>query len=59
MRTSHLLHAIARLLVFVIILILSTRIIVIGIIIRKVLNVEITIIMRMIKRRLSALTEFT
>ena len=53
-------HAIARLLAFIIILILSIRIIVTEIIIRKVLNIEIIIIIIiMIKRRLSALTEFT
>ena len=41
-------------------LILNTKIIVIiRITIRKVLNAEIMIIMRMIKRRLSALIEFT
>ena len=53
-------YAIARPLAFVITPILSTRIIVIiRITIRKLLNVETTIIIRIIKRRLSALTEFT
>ena len=53
-------YAIARLLVFKITLILSTRIIVIiRIIIRKLLNIEIIIIIRIIKRRLSTLIEFT
>lgn len=57
-RTSHLSHAIARPLVIVITPILSTRVVVVRVIIRKVLNVEITIIMRIIKRKLSALTGF-
>jgi hypothetical protein len=38
--------------------ILNTKIMVVKIIIKKVLNAETTIIIKMIKRRLSALTKF-
>ena len=57
-RTSYLSHAIARLLAIVTTPILSTRVVVIRVTIRKVLNVETIIIIRIIKRKLSALTEF-